>query len=121
MAQRIVVVPRALTRDHVGRSQSPKVAETDQDNLRGRQVVSLGEPLLNPGEGADERRELQILVRELDEFNAAQTALDVVSKNGQLHRPQRLLAAQEPLPIERFEPRGPVLPSGRIDVQIWVD
>ena len=69
---------------------------------------------------ADEWRELQILVPEFGEFDAALAALELVSEDRALHRPEGVHAAALPQAIQRLEPRRAELPSGRREVKVWV-
>ena len=66
----------------VGRLRVWESAETAQDNLRSSLVVPRVDGLLNPVGDAYKRRQLQILVREIGEFDPSKSVLELVSEVG---------------------------------------
>ena len=70
--------------------------------------------------GADERGELQVLVAELDEFDASPAPLQVLSEPCQLHGLQCLMTPLPPRAVERLEPRRAVRPGGHQGGEIRV-
>src|SRR5712692_445582 len=73
---------------------------------------------LDPIGDTDEWRELQILMREFGQFDAAPPALQMVPQDGSLNRPQGLDAALLPQAVERAEPRRAEPSRGRGEIQI---
>ena len=69
--------------------------------------------VLNRVGTTDEWGELQILMPEFGEFDASPSALEMVSQDRALHRPEGVNAVVLPYPIQRFEPRCAELASGR--------
>src|SRR3954470_4862838 len=91
-----------------------------EDNLCGDQVVSLVEAALDCVGRADERGELQVLVRKFGEFDAPVAPVELVTERRHLHRSEGVNAALLPDAILGSEPCRAELSSGRREVQIAV-
>jgi hypothetical protein len=75
------------------------------------------EAVLNRVGTTDEWGELQILMPEFGEFDPSPSALQMVSQDRALHGPEGVNAAVLPRAIQRLEPRGAELSSGRREVE----
>jgi len=71
------------------------------------------------GRAADEWRELQVLMRELHELDAAPASLHLVAACWHLRRPDRVLTPSAPRSVQGFEPRGAVGASRGGDIEIY--
>ena len=69
---------------------------------------------------ADERGQLQVLVRKFGEFDAAVSPLELVTERRHLHRAEGVNAALLPHAIQGLEPCRAELSRGRSKVQIAV-
>ena len=88
------------------------------DNLRGSEVVPpFGRGSTCSGD-ADQGGELQVLMGELDEFDAAVTPREGVPKDVRLGGPEGGIALSLPFPVKGSKPGRAELPGGGREVQI---
>src|SRR5262245_2486688 len=93
---------------------------TVQDNLRDSRVVPHFRLELDQTSCAEERCELQVLASEIDELQAAPTALQRVAQEIDLHRGERVRAPLSPRAIQRLVAGGGERPSDLWIVQVGV-
>ena len=92
--------------------------EREGDNLRGSEVVPPFGRCSTCSGYADQGGELQVLMGELDEFDAAVPPREGVPKDVRLGGPEGGIAISLPLPVKGSKPGRAELPGGRCEVQI---
>src|SRR4051812_29612093 len=90
------------------------------DNLPGAKVVPPHFPICCCSRDANQRGELQVLMGELDEFDATATLMQLVTEHVRLGREDGSIAFSKPYPFEQSKPRRLELLSGRCQVQMGV-